>query len=181
MYLLRIAVLIWVFCFNPKVYANVIGSDAQNFNPTPNGIDFVTVQSSETLRPGFFNLGLFINYAANTLAFPQETGGSKRIGGIRDSLTGMDLNVGLGLLPNWDVGVSFPFILKQVIPNADQDRVEFANVGNTEIKLYTKYRLFGDQSHGVAFIFTINQNQTENNPYIGEGGRWQKSSDLSGI
>ena len=47
--------------------ANVVGIDAQNFNPTSNGIDFVTVQSSETLEPGIVNLGLFFNYAINTL------------------------------------------------------------------------------------------------------------------
>ena len=38
--------------------ANVIGNDTQNFNPTTNGLDFVTVQSSETLDPGIINFGL---------------------------------------------------------------------------------------------------------------------------
>ncbi|MFY7929368.1 MAG: hypothetical protein ACOVS5_10910, partial [Oligoflexus sp.] len=41
--------------------ANITGSDLQNFNATTNGLDFVTVQSSETLGLGIFNLGFFSN------------------------------------------------------------------------------------------------------------------------
>lgn len=53
--------------------ANMIGSDAQNFSPTQDGLDFVTVHSSETLDPGILNLGFFVNYAQNT--FPAYEGG----------------------------------------------------------------------------------------------------------
>ncbi len=41
----------------------VIGPDMQNFNAAPDGLDFVTVQSSETLGTGYWNFGLFVNQA----------------------------------------------------------------------------------------------------------------------
>ena len=51
-----------IICFQSfSLFANVTGSDAQNFNPTTNGLDFVTVQSSSTLEPGVFNFGVFLN------------------------------------------------------------------------------------------------------------------------
>ena len=46
----------------PVASANVVGGDLQNFNAVPEGIDFVTVQSSETLEPGFFNVSLMLNF-----------------------------------------------------------------------------------------------------------------------
>ena len=50
-----------------SVLANVVGVDTQNFNPTTSGLDFVTVHSSETLKPGYVNFGFYLNYAGNTL------------------------------------------------------------------------------------------------------------------
>lgn len=56
-----------------SAHANVVGTDMQNFNTITSGLDFVTVESSETLRPGVVNLGLFFNYAVNTLPYFQTS------------------------------------------------------------------------------------------------------------
>ena len=65
------ALAIWstlvVWSYQDIALGNVVGVDAQNFNATTSGLDFVTVQSSQTLAPCIFNLGLFGNYARNTL------------------------------------------------------------------------------------------------------------------
>jgi outer membrane protein OmpA-like peptidoglycan-associated protein len=146
--------------------ANVVGPDAQNFNPTTNGLDFVTVQSSETLKPGIFNFGLFLNYAVNSLPYFNQTTTRLR---FNDSLLGLDLNMGVGIMKGWDIGISLPHILTQSVEDQTGARGQFAEVGGTEIRLNTKIRLLGDDSGGVAFVLSSNINRIENNPYSGAG------------
>ncbi len=151
---------------SPAAQANVLGSDNQHFNATTNGLDFVTVHSSETLRPGVLNLGFFMNYAVNTLPFLEAE--AKRYGKVRDSLTAADFNVGYGLFRNFDLGISFPYIVKQVV-NSSADRGEFARNGNTEIRGNIKYRFFGNDEGGGAIIVSANHNRVVDNPYSGSG------------
>ena len=83
-----------VLLMSQGAVANVVGSDIQNFNPTTNGLDFVTVQSSETLTPGIFNFGFFLNYAVNTMPNYVDVNTSSRTD-FEDSLTSGDLNFGV--------------------------------------------------------------------------------------
>ncbi|MGE3760098.1 MAG: hypothetical protein AB7H97_20195, partial [Pseudobdellovibrionaceae bacterium] len=124
-----------VMITDPLAFANVVGSDAQNFNPTTNGLDFITVQSSSTLEPGIFNLGIFYNYAKNPLPSYESGPSAKK---LNSSLAGGDLNFGLGLAENWDTGLSFPFILDQKV-DTDADVGQFSSTGNTEVRFNTKY------------------------------------------
>ena len=62
-----LAILALILMTGARARANVVGADTQNFNPTNDGLDFVTVHSSETLTPGVINFGFFINYAVNSL------------------------------------------------------------------------------------------------------------------
>lgn len=153
----------------PLSHANVVGADTQNFNPTNDGLDFVTVHSSETLNPGLLNLGLFLNYAVNSLPNYQDTQTQTRTN-FRDTLLSSDFNFALGLMKDWEAGFSFPFLLRQSV---DSDvgtfRGEYANTGLTEIRLMTKYRLLGDNDGGLAGVFSVNFNQIEDNPFLGEG------------
>lgn len=155
-------------CLAPAASANVIGNDTQNFNPTTNGLDFVTVQSSETLDPGIINFGLFLNHARNTLPrlrdrdtneFPTKSG---------DQLLGMDLNIGAGILPNLDLGLSLPQILDQKVDDTDSARGQFSQRGNTEVRVNAKYRLTGTDTGGFAMAGSINFNRLKNNPYAGK-------------
>lgn len=148
--------------------ANVVGNGAQNFNTITSGLDFVTVHSSETLKPGIINLGLFFNYAINTLPyFESVTQG--RIN-FTDTLLGMDFNVGVGLLKDWEAGISFPYVLAQTVSASQVFHGEFSRVGNTEVRLNSKYRIFGQDDEGLAVVGSIDFNRTVNNPYVGEGG-----------
>lgn len=148
-----------------SAHANVVGVDTQNFNPTTSGLDFVTVQSSETLEPGIVNFGLFFNYAINTLPNYLDTTTQSRTK-ARDKLLSSDVNLGLGLLPGWDVGISFPAVLNQEV-EADVLKGVFNKTGMTDIRLNTKYKLSGDKDHGTAVIFTLELPQVENNPFYG--------------
>ena len=149
--------------------ANVVGSDAQNFNSITNGLDFVTVHSSETLKPGILNFGLFLNYAVNTLPYQDSNASQTRVD-YNDSLLGADFNVGMGLSDNWDIGISFPQILSQTVEASDQSHGQFAENGLTEVRANTKYRLYGDDSGGIAAVVSMNFDQTADNPYTGDGG-----------
>lgn len=149
------------------LYANVVGADTQNFNPTTNGLDFVTVHSSETLQPGIFNLGLFLNYAINSLPNYENKSTADRTN-FKDTLLSADLNMGVGLLRNLDVGISLPHLVSQDV-DTDTTSGEFEKTGLTEIRVNTKYRFFGDQDGGLAAILSANFNQIEDNPFAGSG------------
>src|ERR1051325_9543293 len=96
--------------------SNICGTDYQNFNPTTNGLDFVTVQSSETLKPCVLNLGWFLNYAANSLTYSYALNSNFKNGQkAKDRILGMDLSLGFGITERWDVGINVPSILQQSV------------------------------------------------------------------
>ncbi len=149
------------------LWANVVGIDAQNFNPTSNGLDFVTVQSSETLEPGIINLGLFFNYAVNTLPNYENVSTQSREE-PRDQLVSMDFSVGLGLMKNWDIGFTVPQVLSQTVDESQNvNRGFFENTGVTEYRFNSKYRFFGDSTGGLATIVSVNYFVLENYPFTG--------------
>ncbi|MEO0335631.1 MAG: OmpA family protein [Pseudomonadota bacterium] len=167
--MVRAIVFLGLFLVSAHAGANVVGADTQNFNPTPDGLDFVTVQSSETLKPGIFNLGIFVNYAVNSLPNYENVSDGDRTN-FRDSLTSSDLNLGVGLMRGWSVGFSVPYLLSQSVDSdVNSFRGEFAETGLTEYRLNTKVRFTGDQNGGVGAVLTANFNQIENNPFLGEG------------
>lgn len=147
--------------------ANVVGTSAQNFNPTTSGLDFVTVQSSETLKPGIFNVGLFLNYAVNSLPYYESAAGSRT--NFTDRLTSLDLNAGVGLLHNWDFGISIPQVLNQQVEDGSGTRGEFASTGVTEVRLNTKFRFIGDDAGGAAIVLSTGFNLIQDNPFAGRG------------
>lgn len=149
-------------------YANIVGTDIQNFNPTTNGLDFVTVQSSETLQPGLVNFGFFLNYAANSLAYTQNINGQiidRRPG---DRILGMDLNLGLGLTEKWDIGISLPAVVSQELKETT-GVAKYDSQGLTEIRANTKYRFWGDSSKGIAAVVSVNNSLIGDNAFTGAG------------
>lgn len=151
--------------FTPVAIGNVVGSDTQNFNPITSGLDFVTVHSSETLKPGVVNFGLFLNQAYNTLPYFED--GPQGKAEFSDSILAGDLNVGIGLLPRWDIGFSAPQMLHQEV-EGEGFRGQFSQNGNTELRFNTKFRLFGEDDYGVALVGSTNIDRIKNNPYTGE-------------
>lgn len=162
--------LIGFLMWSTVANANVVGADTQNFNPTNDGLDFVTVHSSETLNPGLINLGLFLNYAVNSLPNYEPNNPTQSRTNFRDTLLSSDFNLAVGILNDWEAGLSFPFLLRQSVDSdASNFRGEFARNGLTEIRAMTKYRLLGDHEHGLAGVFSVNFNQIEDNPFLGSG------------
>ena len=151
------------------VSANIVGVGTQNFNTVTDGIDFITVNSSETLRPGVFNLGLFFNYAVNTLPYFETTPGTRSK--FNDSLFSSDFNVGVGLLKNWEAGLSFPYILSQTVKDSTGARGDFAKSGITEVRLNSKYRFWGEDDYGIAVVSSVNLNLIRDDPFAGAGSK----------
>lgn len=150
-----------------SAFANIIGVETQNFHPTTNGLDFVTVHSSETLEPGFINMGFFLNYAVNTLPYFDNSATQNRTH-FNDSLFSSDINFGLGLLPNLDVGLSIPSVLHQNVKDEQGFRGQFAKSGNTEVRFNSKLRFLGDAEGGIATVLSVNINRLKDNPYVGK-------------
>lgn len=150
--------------------ANIVGNDTQNFNPTTNGLDYVTVQSSKVLEPGIFNLGLFFNHATNTLPRLRDRETNEFPSSIGDRLVGMDMNLGVGLIPGLEAGLSLPQILDQTVEDKESPRGQFSNAGITEIRINSKYRLVDTESVGFAIAGSVNFNQVKDNPYAGKNG-----------
>ncbi len=150
--------------------ANVIGTEYQNFNPTYSGLDFTTVQSSETLKPCLCNVGLFFNYAKNTLTYSDtyyQTNTDLKGQRANDYLVGADLNFGFGITHNWDIGVSLPFVV--TAKNEDPYGVSyFDTFGLTEVRPATKVRFYGDDEGGLAAVLSANFNTIDNNPFSGQ-------------
>jgi outer membrane protein OmpA-like peptidoglycan-associated protein len=151
----------------PVSFANVVGSDMQNFNATTNGLDFVTVESSETLQQGFLNFGLFMNYAVNTLPYFETTSTVQSRNKFNDTLLGADLNVGYGVSKNLDLGLSLPQVVTSSV-KVDGRNGKFRDNGNTEVRMNAKYKLVGDDKQGIAVQGLVNINRTKDNPYVGQ-------------
>lgn len=164
------SLILWVVFYSAPLWANIIGTEYQNFNPSITGLDFTTVHSSETLKPCLCNLGVFLNYAKNTLTYSDkyyQTNTDLKGKRANDYLIGGDLNLAIGLTNNWDIGVGLPYIV--AANNEDPYGVAyFDKFGLTEIRPMTKFRFYGDDDGGLAIIFSANFNTIENNPFAGE-------------
>lgn len=161
---------------NPAL-ANVTGNDSQNFNPVTGASDFVTVQSSNVLNPGRFSLGLFMNQATNSLPYSSEEHQSRSK--FNDSLVGMDLVIGAGILPGLELGVALPFVAAQKVDD-DDTRGEFAEEGNTEVKPVLKYAFLRRSDFGLAVAASANINRVQDDPHSGTGTAPIYNLELSG-
>ena len=149
--------------------ANMVGSDTQNFNPTTSGHDYVTVQSSQTFGGfGNFGLGLWANWATNTLPYFKggDTEHNDKSKTLNDSLTSLDLVGGMGLTEDWDLGIALPYVIAQSI-KSDDPHGQFGSKGNTEVRATTKFRLWQAGPTGFAVGGSVNVNRIKNNPYTG--------------
>ena len=147
-----------------SVRANVIGSDVQNFNPTTDGLDFVTVHSVRTLRPGLVNIGAFLDYASNPL--PDALGVGQNKYHVSDKVLSADLHFGLGLTERWSIGLAFSSLLSGTVDNSTLASY-FQQQGLTDIRGTTKFRFYSTKTFGLAGVLTANLPQLQNDPFYG--------------
>ena len=157
--------LILFTIYSGTVFANIVGSDANNFNTTTSGLDFITVQSSKTLDPGIYNLGLYSSYFENSLGFLSAQ--TRNNEAYRDGIWTAETNLGFGLGKQIDGGVSLPFLLSSAT-NAQNQRIVISGDGLMGYKLNLKFRfLGGNRGSGMALVASMNHDLMKNNPYAG--------------
>ncbi len=149
-----------------QVHANTVGTDFQLFNPTHDPDNFITVQSARTLDKGQLHLGLFVDAGWATLPEILETTETQnKRDGFDDMVISAHAQIGIGILDNWDLGVTVPLVLNT--QNDDPDTVLFKTTGTSQARVETKFRFFGDSFNGLALVLGASMNLIEANPYHG--------------
>lgn len=154
--------------WSPISMANMAGSHMQNFNPTMDGLGYVTVQSAQTLPSGVFNLSFFANNAWNSMPFSKLSGVADglRYPEPKNKLLSVDLGLALGITESWQVGIGAPIILHQSVGSSGT-LGSFSKTGISEFKLHTKYKFWQNESLATAAVASMNFNRINNNPYSG--------------
>lgn len=160
--------LLSAIIFSIPAHANITGTHLQNFNPTTDGMCFVTVHCAQPLEPGYVNAGVFLNYATNSLPFFRNPSfpTTQKLSEPNDKLLSSDFSLGLGIMKGWDVGVAFPFVLDQDIDDFTQLGT-YEETGLTEWKLNTKVRFVNTETWGMAAVANVSFDRVANNPFSG--------------
>lgn len=155
--------------FPISIQANIGGSDLQNFNPTSNGLDFITVQSSKTLDPLQFNFGSFVTYTFNSLPYSTVSNapGNQSFSEPNDRLLYSHLHFGLGIMQGWDFGINAGFLNAQDIEQSNF-LFNYGDTGIDDVRLNTKVRVYAEDDWGLALVAGIDFDQVKNNPFAGE-------------
>ena len=164
-----------VFLLSFPCWANVVGSDLQNFNPNTNGYGFITVTPSKTLSPLELNVGTFLTYTTNSLPYStvSNSPNNQTFSEPNDQLLYSQIHFGLGLLKDWwiikgwDLGVGAGFLNAQ---NIDQTNYLFSygDTGIDDIRLNTKLNFYRDATWGFSIGAGIDFDQIQNNPFAGD-------------
>jgi outer membrane protein OmpA-like peptidoglycan-associated protein len=158
----RLQCIFILFFFLPtNTQANVVGSEFQTFNPTTDGLGYVTVESSEFHKPGHFNLGVFFDYASQVL--PQLNIENQS---PNDSRTAMNLHGAVGITKYWSFGLSLTNLI--MADSNDQAIASgWMSTGREAFRFDTKVRLMRTEKAGVAIQAGLNSDNIDNNPYLG--------------
>jgi outer membrane protein OmpA-like peptidoglycan-associated protein len=175
-------IIILVLALTGTAQANVIGTAYQNFNPDISGTDFTTVHSSQPAKQCMCNLGVFFDWAKNTLSYSnrfyavnQDLAGTR----ANDYLVSANVYGSIGISKNWDIGVSLPFTV--TAKNDDPYGVSyFDKFGLTEVRPMTKYRFYGDDDGGLAVIVSANFNTIKDDPFAGSNPGPTLNLELAG-
>ena len=164
--------LVFLFLSFPfQALSNVRGTDIQNFNPTYNGLDFVTVHSGATLKPYELNVGWFVNYATNSLPYStiSTNPNPQKFGDPNDSHIYSNFQIGIGILSNWDFGLSIGSVMSEKIDGrADDFAFYYEEEGLNDILLSSKIRFFENKTFRLALVGGIDFDQIERNPFSGQ-------------
>ena len=168
---------LWSMLAAPLVQANIVGLDLQNFNPAPSSVDGVTVSNALTLGQGHWSLGLFVNYATNTLPyFRNEEGQTRDLQKkFNDSISTLDLQAAYGVTSFWDLQVSVPYLIGQQLREDEETHGFYSREGLTGFRVGTKLRLLQVGPFAVGVLGNASYNLVEGNPYTGTS-IWPNSS-----
>lgn len=167
LFFLKLSLLLILTVYSSLALCNFVGNDTNNFNPTPDGLDFLTVHSSEVLAPGILSSSLFLTYATNTLPDAYDSIGQKFTS--NDKIFFSDLGFAYSLTDRFELGLTISTLVDQKTNRAIDDGAQFGSTGLNEIRLNSKYNLIKRNPFGAAAIVSVNINESKNNPFAGTG------------
>ncbi len=166
---IRLGVILCLWGSGAQVWANITGSELQNFNAAYSPLDSATVHNAKTMGSGRLSLGLFGNNAVNTLPYFNEEGRANidQRKSFNDSVTGIEVAVSYGITSFWDISLAIPSYVAQTVENDQQLHGYFGRLGITELRLATKFNLIDQGFFSLGVLGTANHNRVQNNPYSG--------------
>lgn len=154
-----------VLVFPTLSTANVLGN-FQTFAPNADQFYFETVNSSKILEPGWFNLGLYGNYAKNSLLvygdFPNQNQKLK----YQDSMLSYDFSVAFGIQKNLQVFLQVPGVFNQS-SDAGQTPIISLKSGFNTFRPGFKWDISQKKTGGFALVGSLDYPNTKNDPYSG--------------
>ena len=105
-----------------QLAANTIEMISKSSIPA-NGIDYVTVESSSTTKPGKIRTGLLLDYSTNVLPVIDEPETTQSITSVAVSLINAHI-ASYGVIKNLEVGLHLPMILSQSTSEVDSFKGE---------------------------------------------------------
>ncbi len=140
--------------------ANIIGSDFQTFNPTTDGLGYSTVESGEIHESGHFNLGLFLDFASNTLPHPANGPGTSDNNRMATNIHGA-----VGVIKGWSIGFSMTNMINET---SDRNLSSFvADTGREAFRIDSKIRLVNNKTAKLGTLMAVTFNNIDNNPFLG--------------
>ena len=150
--------------------ANPIGNDFQKLNPTANGIDYITVESSKTTETGKLNTGVLVDYSTNVLPVIEQDESDQSLTSVDDYILSSHFYASYGIYKNFEVGVHLPFILLQSTTEDEESdyKGEILSSGLTYMGVSAKYSIWSNSVYGVAAGVNLGTDLMTSNPYIGD-------------
>jgi len=121
-----------------SAFANYVGSEVQYFNPTPDNMDFITVQSSRTLPKGTLKTTLFFDYAEN-IHFSDT---------FENNALQAQLGFGVGVTDNF----SFSVVGSGILSYSDDEGGEYTSDAFTHVRTNFKYSFCNCTGGGFALV-----------------------------
>lgn len=150
----------------PSAIANMNSMDTYVFRPISEGLDFMSVFSSETLSMGWTKVGFFFNRSVNSLALNMQ---QKKFNDRSVNYFG-ETHIHYGVLDRWSVGAHFPFVMAESHDSGFAGGY-FSKKGFLEFALYSKMQLVprgNEWGIGMAIIPSINFPLVEDPLFLGK-------------
>lgn len=158
-----VALLVSLTFLSPSL-ANITGNDTHIFNPSFDDSGLVTVDSSETVKPGTLLSSIYISRAENSLPDTWDSMGAKI--DSNDSMVFSDLSFSYGIMERLDVSLSFAYLWSQQTDRAETG-AQFGALGLNDLRFASKYTLSQNGKFGSALRFGANLNEAKRSPFAG--------------
>lgn len=161
-----------LFIYSKIAYANVLGVNYQNFFPTPDQADYITVHSSESVRAKKWRMHFFVSYSENNLFAYDINSENQETHTITDQLSSGVLGVAYGITSRLEYGVSLPMNWNHnVKPESDKSYIvqRWVTMIHNQFKYVLKRR--GEEKlddSGSALVVSIDLPNTRQDGFLGD-------------